>query len=45
VPVAPLEAKISCDISEVVDELLVVLHCWVNPDGTFTDVAVTIPTA
>ena len=44
-PAAPAEAKSFCDIFEVVDELLVMLHCSVNPDGTSTDVATAMPTA
>jgi len=45
VPVAPVEAKISCDISEVVDVLLLLLHCSIKPEGTFTEAMVPRPTA
>ena len=45
VPVAPTEGKTSCDISEVVEDVLVALHCWVKPAGTFTVVAAVMPTA
>src|SRR6266516_4085437 len=43
VPVAPVVEKSSWDISEVVEELLLVLHSCVKPVGTFTEVAITMP--
>jgi hypothetical protein len=45
VPVAPVEVKISWDISELVDVLLLASHCSVKPIGTLTVVEVLVPTA
>ena len=45
VPVVPVGAKISWDISEVVDDLLPVRHTSVKPAGILTVVWTTIPMA
>jgi len=44
VPVALVEEKSSCDISEVVELLLWMHHSSTNPVGAFTEVMVAMPT-